>query len=101
MISCIYRPILFVRRSALAGILPDELSALLLQRRKDGVVPPLAEHFPEVVQLVSEPEAAVGVHGGQAAQVVAELAEAAEGSAGPSPASASADGQVNLPCQQL
>jgi hypothetical protein len=79
VISCIYRPVLFVRRSALAGILPDELSALLLLRRKDGVVPPLAEHFPEVVQLVSEPEAAVGVHGARRAHVTVEdPAEAGE-----------------------
>lgn len=77
--SRICRPVLFIRRTALGGILPEELPALLLLRRQAGEVPPLPQHLPQVVELVTEPEAAVGVHGARGAHVaVVDLAEAGE-----------------------
>jgi len=63
---------------AYAWDLPLELAAPLLGHGRGGVVPPHVEHVPEIMELGSQSNTAVGVQGADLVEVLAELAESAD-----------------------
>lgn len=63
---------------AYPGYLPLELAGPLVGHRRRRVVPPHVQHIPQIMQLGTEPDAAVGMQRADLVEVPAELTEAAD-----------------------